>query len=69
MGDADMMKKALGSGLKGSKGSEFQSGYKTALNLVYGVLAKGAGKEQLMDGLEEFFPSAERLRDASVLYS
>ena len=68
MGDADMMKKILSSGL-GEAGLEFKKGYKTALSVVYGVLAQGMAKEQLMDGLEDFFGVGERLQNERILYS
>jgi len=60
MGNQDMAK-ILASGLGGAKG-EFEKGYKTALSMVYGMLAKGIGKEQLMDGLEDFFGVWEEKR-------
>ena len=69
MGDGKMMKKILESGLNGPKESEFQSGYKTALSVVYGTLAQGIGKEQLMDGLEDFFHVGEWQLNKNILYS
>jgi len=63
------MKKILASGLKGTKGIEFEKGYKTALNVVYGMMAQGMEKEQFMDGLEDFFSVGERLQNGRTLYS
>lgn len=54
MHDSAMMKKILVLGLEGA-GLEFKKGYKSALSVVYGALAQGIRKDQLMDGLEDYF--------------
>ncbi len=69
MGDVVMLRKILELGLKKIKGPEFEKGYKTALNVVYGALAQGAEKEQLMNGLEDYFGVGKIEKRTDILWN